>query len=129
LEAPKIGSVARQTENVVDAFPIGRHCGRQMTSVNKALTGNTTFKRKFATVIQPVDAIAIKPLIAHLHPGTERAHSRKILYRETNRLRGCSEAAIAERLARATFALRHEQFGRRAVIEFHSLAFAVTMRD
>jgi hypothetical protein len=102
---------------------------RQMTSVNKTLTRRPALQRKFAAVIEPVDVVAVETFIAHLHPGAERAHGWKVLYCETDRLCRCRKTAIAERLARPTFALRHEQFGWRAVIELHRLAFVVTMRD
>src|SRR5438270_5009845 len=100
-----------------------------MMSVNKVLTWDAAFERKVTTVIEAVDVVTIEPVVAYLHPGAERAHGRKILDCETDGLRRCSETTITERLARAAFALRHEQFGRRAVIELHRFAFAVTRRD
>jgi hypothetical protein len=56
-----------------------------------------------------------------LHPGTQRAHGRKFLDGEPDRLRCGRKAAIAQ-LSWLALALAHEQLSGYAVVECHSLA-------
>src|SRR6516225_7211477 len=64
----------------------------------------------------------MEALVTDLHPGTQRAHGRKFLDGEPDRLRCGRKAAIAQRLSCPALALAHEQLGGYAVIECHSLA-------
>src|SRR5262245_9749615 len=86
-------------------------------------------ERIVVAVVEPLDGVAVEPLVADLHPGAERAHRGKVLDREANRLGGGGKPAIAERLAGAALALRHEQLGGGLVIERHGrLASALRAR-
>src|SRR5262252_273391 len=73
-------------------------------------------------LVKPLNVVAIEALVTDLHPGTQRAHGRKFLDGELDRLRCGRKAAIAQRLSRPALALAHEQLGGYAVVECHSLA-------
>src|SRR5262245_62492936 len=46
------------------------------------------------------------------HPGTQRAHGRKVLDSEPDRLRRGRKTTVAQRLSCPALALAHEQLGR-----------------
>jgi hypothetical protein len=73
-------------------------------------------------LVKALDVVAIEALVTDLHPGTQRAHGRKFLDSEPDRLRCGRKAAIAQRLSCPALALAHEQLGGYAVVESHSLA-------
>src|SRR5215510_1300838 len=73
-------------------------------------------------LVKALDVVAIEALVTDLHPGTQRAHGRKFLDGEPDRLRCGRKAAIAQRLSCPALALAHEQLGGYAVVECHSLA-------
>src|SRR5262249_3122348 len=73
-------------------------------------------------LVQALDVVAIEALVTDLHPGTQRAHGRKFLDSEPDRLRCGRKAAIAQRLSCPALALAHEQLGGDAVVESHGLA-------
>src|SRR5262249_2181801 len=64
----------------------------------------------------------MEALVTDLHPGTQRAHGRKFLDGDPDRLPCGRKTTIAQRLSCPTLALAHEQLGGYAVIECHSLA-------
>jgi len=70
-------------------------------------------------LVKPLNVVAIEALVTDLHPGTQRAHGRKFLDGEPDRLCCGRKAAIAQLLS-PTLALAHEQFGGYAVVERHS---------
>jgi hypothetical protein len=70
-------------------------------------------------LVKPLNVVAIEALVTDLHPGTQRAHGRKFLDGEPDRLCCGRKAAIAQLLS-PTLALAHEQFGGYAVVECHS---------
>src|SRR5215467_1732962 len=74
-------------------------------------------------LVKPLNVVAIEALVTDLHPGTQRAHGRKFLDGEPDRLCCGRKAAIAQLLS-PTLALAHEQFGGYAVVECHSLRSA-----
>ena len=61
-------------------------------------------------LVKPLNVVAIEALVTDLHPGTQRAHGRKFLDGEPDRLCCGRKAAIAQLLS-PTLALAHEQFG------------------
>src|SRR5215510_5177981 len=73
-------------------------------------------------LVKALNVVAIEALVTDLHPGTQRAHGRKFLDGEPDRLRCGRKAAIAQRLSCPALALAHEQLGGYAVVECHSLA-------
>src|SRR5215510_6848 len=73
-------------------------------------------------LVKALNVVAIEALVTDLHPGTQRAHGRKFLDGEPDRLRCGRKAAIAQRLSCPALALAHEQLGGSAVVECHSLA-------
>src|SRR5262252_7383133 len=70
-------------------------------------------------LVKPLNVVAIEALVTDLHPGTQRAHGRKFLDGEPDRL-GCGRKAAIAQLLSPTLALAHEQFGGYAVVECHS---------
>src|SRR5262249_54088046 len=68
-----------------------------------------------------LDVVAIEASVPDLHPGTQRAHGRKFLDSEPDRLRCGRKAAIAQRLSCPALALAHEQLGGDAVNRCPSL--------
>ena len=70
-------------------------------------------------LVKPLNVVAIEALVTDLHPGTQRAHGRKFLDGEPDRL-GCGRKAAIAQLLSPTLALAHEQFGGYAVVERHS---------
>ena len=58
-----------------------------------------------------MDFLAVEALVTDQHPRAEGAHCGELFHCETNSLRCCGEATIAEPLARTTLALGGEQFG------------------
>src|SRR5262249_59379917 len=73
-------------------------------------------------LVKALNVVAIEALVTDLHPGTQRAHGRKFLDGEPDRLRCGRKAAKAQRLSCPALALAHEQLGGDAVVECHSLA-------
>src|SRR5262245_48181696 len=71
-------------------------------------------------LVKALNVVAIEALVTDLHPGTQRAHGRKFLDGEPDRLR--RKAAIAQPLSWPALALCHEQLGGDAVVEHYSLA-------
>src|SRR6516165_7973759 len=70
-------------------------------------------------LVKPLNVVPIEALVTDLHPGTQRAHGRKFLDGEPDRL-GCGRKAAIAQLLSPTLALAHEQFGGYAVVECHS---------
>ena len=58
--------------------------------------------------VKALNVVAIEALVTDLHPGTQRAHGRKFLDGEPDRLRCGRKAAIAQ-LSWLALALAHEQ--------------------
>src|SRR6516164_5913953 len=73
-------------------------------------------------LVKALNVVAVEALVTGLHPGAQRAHGRKFLDSEPDRLRCGRKAAIAQRLSCPGLALAHEQLGGYAVVECHSLA-------
>src|SRR5712664_3934918 len=59
-------------------------------------------------LVKALNVVTIEALVTDLHPGTQRAHGRKFLDGEPDRLRCGRKAAIAQRLACPALALAHE---------------------
>src|SRR5262249_16948553 len=73
-------------------------------------------------LVKALNVVAVEALVTGLHPGAQRAHGRKFLDSEPDRLRCGRKAAIAQRLSCPALALAHEQLGGYAVVECHGLA-------
>src|SRR5215467_11426164 len=88
------------------------HCGSQSLR-------QTPLQWEIVALVKPSNVVAIEALVTDLHPGSQRAHGRKFLDGEPDRLCCGRKAAIAQLLS-PTLALAHEQFGGYAVVECHS---------
>src|SRR5215471_18425554 len=73
-------------------------------------------------LVKPLNVVAIEALVTDLHPGTQRAHGRKFLDGEPDRLCCGRKAAIAQRLSWSVLAPWHEQLGGYVVVEWLGLA-------
>src|SRR5262249_5699601 len=82
----------------------------------------TCFHGVNCCLVKALNVVAIEALVTDLHPSAQRAHGRKFLDGEPDRLRCGRKAAIVQGLSWPAFALCHEQLGRYAVVECHSLA-------
>jgi D-alanyl-D-alanine dipeptidase len=78
---------------------------------------------KLVALIELLDFIGIVAFVADLPAKHRACGPREIPRPQIRSLRGGAETAIAQRLARAAFALRHEQFSRNLIIEFRHHAF------
>src|SRR6516165_2363209 len=94
----------------------------KLTTARSQLIRRTPLQRVIVALVKALDVVAIEALVTDLHPGTQRAHGRKFLDGEPDRLRCGRKAAIAQRLSCPALALAHEQLGGYAVVECHSLA-------
>ena len=109
MSAPKIGSVARQTENqVAPAIYVNRVRASKLVSATDTLIWCAAREWVFAALVQALDFIAVKAFITNPHPRAECAHGGKLLDHKTNSLGRSGEPAIAERLAGPTFAFLHK---------------------
>src|SRR5215467_12412259 len=88
------------------------HCGSQSLR-------QTPLQWEIVALVKPSNVVAIEALVTDLHPGSQRAHGRKFLDGEPDRLCCGRKAAIAQLLS-PTLAHAHEQFGGYAVVECHS---------
>jgi hypothetical protein len=55
----------------------------------------TPLQWEIAALVTTLNVVAIEAFITDLHPGPQRAHGRKFLDREPDRLRCCRKATIA----------------------------------
>src|SRR6516162_1450843 len=94
----------------------------KLTPARSKLIRRTPLQWVIVALVKALDVVAIEALVTDLHPGTQRAHGRKLLDSEPDRLRCGRKAAIAQRLSCPALALAHEQLGGYAVVECHSLA-------
>jgi hypothetical protein len=77
-----------------------------------AETPRSASQRIIIALVQAMDFIAVEALVSDLHPRAERTDCRKIFHRETDGLRCCGKATIAELLPWTALTLGDEQFGR-----------------
>src|SRR5207248_4203323 len=77
---------------------------------------------EIVALVKALNVVAIETFVTDLHPGAQRAHGRKFLDGEPDRLRCGRKAAIAQRLSGSALALSHEQLGGYAVVEWSGLA-------
>jgi len=82
----------------------------------------TPLQWEIVALVKALNVVGIEAFVTDLHPGAPRAHGRKFLDGEPNRLRCGRKATIAQRLSRPALALAHEQLGGCAVVECRSLA-------
>src|SRR5262249_31911624 len=93
----------------------------QASSASPISRGTT--QRIVAALVQAMDVVAVETFVPDLHIGAECVDGGELLDREADRFRRRREAPIAGPLLRTALALRHEQFGRHVVVEFHDIAF------
>src|SRR5262249_41638373 len=98
--------LARQHQNLGNPPPQSN----SPTSLSQ-LIRRTPLQWVIVALVQALDVVAIEALVTDLHPGTQRAHGRKFLDSEPDRLRCGRKAAIAQRLSCPALALTHEQLG------------------
>src|SRR5262245_28749742 len=72
-------------------------------------------------LVKALNVVAIEAFITDLHPSAQRAHVRKFLDGELDRLRCRCKAGIAQRLSCPALALWHEQLGGNTVVEWLGL--------
>src|SRR5216683_7680539 len=84
----------------------------------------TPLQWEIVALVKALNVVAIETFVTDLHPGAQRAHGRKFLDGEPDRLRCGRKAAIAQ-LSWPALALAHEQLSGYAVVECHSLAVCV----
>src|SRR5262245_22351512 len=77
----------------------------------------TPLQWKIVALVKALNVVGIEALVAHLHPGAQ-CDGRQLLDGEPDRLRCGRKAAIAQRLSWPALALRHEQLGGNAVVEW-----------
>src|SRR5262245_48728506 len=94
----------------------------KLTHCRSQLIRRTPLQWVIVALVQALNVVAIEALVTDLHPGTERAHGWKSLDSEPDRLCCGRKTAVAQRLSCPALALGHDQVGRYAVIECHSLA-------
>src|SRR5262245_18856002 len=94
----------------------------KLTHCRSQLIRRTPLQWVIVALVKALDIVAIEALVTDLHPGTQRAHGRKFLDSEPDRLRCGRKAAIAQRLSCPALALAHEPLGGYAVVECHGLA-------
>src|SRR6266436_7281841 len=82
----------------------------------------TPLQWEIVALVKALNVVAIETFVTDLHPGAQRAHGRKFLDGEPDRLRCGRKAAITQRLPCPALALGHEQFGGYAVIECRGVA-------
>src|SRR5262249_38675328 len=83
--------------------------------------GPTPLQRKTVGLVTTLNVVGIETFVTDLHPGAQRAHGRKFLDGEPDRLRCGRKAAILQRLSGSALALSHEQLGGCAVGEWAGL--------
>src|SRR5262249_50777123 len=82
----------------------------------------TPLQWEIVALVKALNVVAIETFVTDLHPGAQRAHGRKFLDGEPDRLRCGCKAAIAQRLSGSALALSHEQLGGYAVVEWSGVA-------
>jgi len=82
----------------------------------------TPLQWEIVALVKALNVVAIETFVTDLHPGAQRAHGRKFLDGEPDRLRCGRKAAILQRLSGSALALSHEQLGGYAVVEWSGLA-------
>src|SRR5215831_3450824 len=83
----------------------------------------TPLQWEIVALVKALNVVAIETFVTDLQPGAQRAHGRKFLDGEPDRLRCGRKAAIAQRLSGSALALSHEQLGGYAVVECRGLIF------
>src|SRR5215472_7766928 len=91
-------------------------------TVNSQSLRQTPLQWEIVALVKALNVVAIEAFVTDLHPGAQRAHGRKLLDGEPDRLRCGRKAAIAQRLSWPALALPHEQLGGCAVVECHTPA-------
>ena len=71
----------------------------------------TPLQWEIVALVKALNVVGIEAFVTDLHPGAQRAHGRKFLDSEPDRLRCGRKATIAQQLSRPTLALAHEQLG------------------
>src|SRR5262245_40007899 len=81
----------------------------------------TPLQWEIVALVKALNVVAIETFVTDLHPGAQRAHGRKFLDGEPDRLRCGRKAAIAQRLSLPALALSHEQLGGYAIVKWSGL--------
>src|SRR5262249_9361931 len=76
----------------------------------------TPLQWEIVALVKALNVVAIETFVTDLHPGAQRAHGRKFLDGEPDRLRCRRKAAILQRLSGSALALSHEQLGGGAAV-------------
>jgi len=105
----------------INTLEILRHNQTDPLPARSQLIPRTPLQWVIVALVKALNVVAIEALVTDLHPGTQRAHRRKFLDRESDRLRCGRKPAIFPAAAATYPCAWPEQLGGCAVVECRGL--------